>query len=427
MAEEVKQPGFPDMTNGIDYSKYTVEDPESTRGGEISGEPYVQPSLFMHILKSLKPGQDLTRVLIPVFFLSPRSLLEHLGDMLMHIDLLDSPDLQCDDAYKRFMILIKWYLSSWHYKSYGCKKPYNPIIGETFSCIVDTAESRVSYVAEQCSHHPPVSAFYLENQKKGYCANGYIWTKSHFTGNSAASEMVGNIEFYLPKFDEVYTTIIPSFAGTGLFIGTLRMQLIDKLVFECKKTGYRAEIEFHGKPMIGGDYNRVTAVIKHDGKVIHHLHGKWDECLYLTDAKKQNEEVFLDVRTMPVLPKKVLDVPYQGPYESRRLWNNVTQAIRKSEGPDWKTVEENKTKLENDQRALPCQQKHDSPNYRPWTQKLFMKVLHTGSGKMENGYRFKYFDLNMVKPDAPYRDFLALSRNVHDERAAPEKMEDLTK
>ena len=77
-------------------------DPENTRGGEVNGEPYVQPSLFMHILKSLKPGicirfietvgQDLTRVLIPVFFLPPRSLLEHLGDMLMHVDLLDSPE-----------------------------------------------------------------------------------------------------------------------------------------------------------------------------------------------------------------------------------------------------------------------------------------------------------------------------------------------
>lgn len=157
-------------------------------------------------------GQDLTRVLIPVFFLSPRSLLEHLGDMLMHIDLLDSPELdfistlipslQSDDAYKRFMLLLKWYLSSWHYKTHGCKKPYNPIIGETFSCIVDTAESRVSYVAEQCNHHPPISAFYLENQKKQYCVNGYIWTKSHFTGNSAMGSMLGKIEVFLPKFDE---------------------------------------------------------------------------------------------------------------------------------------------------------------------------------------------------------------------------------
>lgn len=40
--------------------------------------------------------------------------------------------------------------------------------------------------------------------------------------------------------------------------------------------------------MIGGEYNRVTAVIKQNGKVLHHIHGKWDECLYLTDAKKNN-------------------------------------------------------------------------------------------------------------------------------------------
>lgn len=45
-----------------------------------------------------------------------------------------------------------------------------------------------------------------------------------------------------------------------------------------------------------------------------------------------------------------------------------------------------------------------------------MKVPHNGVGKMETGYRFKWFDLDMVKPDAPYRDFLALSRNAKDER-----------
>lgn len=66
MAEQVNQPVFPDLSGGVDYTAYTVEgvcfgvalvaDPENTRGGEITGEPYVQPSLFMHILKSLKPG-----------------------------------------------------------------------------------------------------------------------------------------------------------------------------------------------------------------------------------------------------------------------------------------------------------------------------------------------------------------------------------
>lgn len=58
------------------------------------------------------------------------------------------------------------------------------------------------------------------------------------------------------------------------------------------------------------------------------------------------ETEFLDVTKLTVLPKKVLDVPYEGAFESRRLWSKVTEAIRPTpEGPDWKTVEENKTKL----------------------------------------------------------------------------------
>ena len=67
MAEEQSQRDLQSYSEGKDYAQYTVEgiqnmfsfmdvDPENTRGGEVNGEPYVQPSLFMHILKSLKPG-----------------------------------------------------------------------------------------------------------------------------------------------------------------------------------------------------------------------------------------------------------------------------------------------------------------------------------------------------------------------------------
>lgn len=68
MAETASQPPLSEYSKGKDYAQYTVEgtdwkthlrtlDPANTRGGEINGEPYVQPSLFMHILKSLKPGE----------------------------------------------------------------------------------------------------------------------------------------------------------------------------------------------------------------------------------------------------------------------------------------------------------------------------------------------------------------------------------
>ena len=76
MAETASQPPLSEYSKGKDYSQYTVEgtikkthlstlDPVSTRGGEINGEPYVQPSLFMHIVKSLRPGEFLLRPFTP--------------------------------------------------------------------------------------------------------------------------------------------------------------------------------------------------------------------------------------------------------------------------------------------------------------------------------------------------------------------------
>ena len=44
-----------------------------------------------------------------------------------------------------------------------------------------------------------------------------------------------------------YHTMIPAYTATGLFIGTLRMQIIDKVILNCPSTGYKAEIDFHGK------------------------------------------------------------------------------------------------------------------------------------------------------------------------------------
>ena len=62
----------------------------------------------------------------------------------------------------------------------GLKKPYNPIIGETFRCMWPNAEndSKTFYIGEQVSHHPPVSAFYVSNRKDGYVIGGSILAKS---------------------------------------------------------------------------------------------------------------------------------------------------------------------------------------------------------------------------------------------------------
>lgn len=71
----------------------------------------------------------------------------------------------------------------------GIKKPYNPILGETFRCcwFHPQTNSHTFYIAEQVSHHPPVSAFHVSNRKDGFCISGSITAKSRFYGERGAA------------------------------------------------------------------------------------------------------------------------------------------------------------------------------------------------------------------------------------------------
>ncbi|CAB1449480.1 unnamed protein product [Pleuronectes platessa] len=92
-------------------------------------------SVILHLLSQLKLGMDLTRVVLPTFILEKRSLLEMYADFMSHPDLFmaitdgSSPE-------ERMVRFVEYYLTSFHEGRKGAiaKKPYNPIIGETFHC-----------------------------------------------------------------------------------------------------------------------------------------------------------------------------------------------------------------------------------------------------------------------------------------------------
>jgi hypothetical protein len=93
-----------------------VPDPENTLGGIKDDVAPEHPSVIGHMVKSLMPGQDLTRVTIPAFFLEPRSLLERLADTLMHPDILLAA-AKAATPLERMKTVVKWFLSGFHYKT----------------------------------------------------------------------------------------------------------------------------------------------------------------------------------------------------------------------------------------------------------------------------------------------------------------------
>lgn len=417
MAEEAKtaaDPAFADVP--ADFSSKLVPDAADTLGGRTGFKEPSHPGLIRHLLTQLRPGQDLTRVTIPSFYLEDRSLLEKLTDIMMHPDImLKVPKLKSPES--RILQLTMWYLSGWHYKTVGVKKPYNPIIGETFACEWRHPDGSTSqYFAEQVSHRPPVSALYLENRKAGIVVNGQIWTKSRFQApQTAVSILEGGATVQVLDHKETYRVKMPSYYAHGLLIGTLRTEIGDTGAIYCPQTGFRVDITFHQKPMFGGDYHVVTGTIKNvnTNTNVYTFKGKWNEAFTLTDCRTKKKSEWFDVRKLPVAPKYCLPDDQQGPWESRRLWSNVTRELHRRPEVEWPSVDAAKGALEDAQRQLPV---HKGTG--DWkTKKFHLKSMPDPmTGEAREVYVFDHISTTKLGKSEKANNLVWLSQTLRDVR-----------
>uniref|UniRef100_A0ABM5F6L8 Oxysterol-binding protein n=1 Tax=Pogona vitticeps TaxID=103695 RepID=A0ABM5F6L8_9SAUR len=360
-----------------------------------------QRSVILHLLSQLKLGMDLTRVVLPTFILEKRSLLEMYADFMSHPDLFiaisngTSPE-------ERMIRFVEYYLTSFHEGRKGAiaKKPYNPIIGETFHCSWKMAKSHipsdtnsnssshslseqgtvseelqdqaasdcytVKFVAEQVSHHPPVSGFYAECVERKMCVNAHVWTKSKFLGMSIGVTMVGEGILCLLEHGEEYTFSLPcAYARSILTVPWV--ELGGKVSVNCAKTGYSASITFHTKPFYGGKLHRVTGEVKQNATntVVCRVQGEWNSILEFTYSN--GETKYMDLTKLSVTRKRVRLIEKQGPFESRKLWQHVTEALREG---DIDKATEHKKALEERQRN---EERLRAETGTPWHTKYFVK------------------------------------------------------
>ncbi|XP_051573952.1 oxysterol-binding protein-related protein 10-like isoform X3 [Myxocyprinus asiaticus] len=389
-----------------------------------------QRSVILHLLSQLKLGMDLTRVVLPTFILEKRSLLEMYANFMAHPDVFLAITSGATPE-ERIIRFVEYYLTAFHEGRKGAvaKKPYNPILGESFHCTwdvprdkvrplrstnsspaplvpqsVQTASNegvgacRLHFVAEQVSHHPPVSGFYCECKECGICVNTHVWTKSKFMGMSIGVSMVGEEGcagemficgislsaplssaqatsirshnesgvLHLLEHDEEYVFTLPS-AYARSILTVPWVELGGKVSICCVNSGYSAAVTFHTKPFYGGKVHRVTAEVKHNptGTIVCKAQGEWNGTLEFTYSS--GETKVIDTSKLPVIKKKIRPLEKQGQYESRRLWQHVTVALKAG---DIDTATEHKHQLEERQRR---EGKQRAASSTPWKPKYFIK------------------------------------------------------
>uniref|UniRef100_A0A3P8NC73 Oxysterol-binding protein n=1 Tax=Astatotilapia calliptera TaxID=8154 RepID=A0A3P8NC73_ASTCA len=198
-------------------------------------------------------GKDLSKVAMPVHLNEPLNTLQKLCEELEYSELLDTAN-QTQDPYQRMVYVATFAISSYASTYYRAgSKPFNPVLGETYEC--DRPDKGFRFIAEQVSHHPPVSACHADSKNftfwQGEFGDHYEWNK--------VTSCIHNI-LSGQRWIEHY--------------GEMAIKNINSNVCQCKITFVKARTW-------SSTVNEIEGVVTDsDGKVVHSIFGKWNEAVF---------------------------------------------------------------------------------------------------------------------------------------------------
>nr|POF13282.1 oxysterol-binding protein like 4 [Quercus suber] len=321
---------------------------------------------------------DLSSMTAPAFILSTTSLTEFSAYWSEMPRLLVAPAAE-SDPQKRAMLVLKWFLStlkqqyaSRNEKLGSEKKPLNPFLGELFLGKWDDEAGETRLVSEQVSHHPPVTAYAISNEKHGVRLEGYNAQKASFS-RTINVRQVGHAILHLDKWNEDYLITLPSLHIEGLITGSPYVEL-NKSSYIVGSNGFTSRIDYSGKGWVSGTKNSLSAILYPHGKeksksdVLYTAEGSWTDAFTIKDAKAKDTVEKYDAKREPKAVLQVAPLSEQDPLESRRAWQKVAEAIQKG---DMNTVAHQKTIIEESQRAL---RKREAGEKREWDRRFFTRL-----------------------------------------------------
>nr|CDS28656.1 hypothetical protein HmN_000027400 [Hymenolepis microstoma] len=335
-------------------------------------------SVIMHIISQLKDGKDMTKISLPTFILERRSLLEMFADYNAHPQMLIDVTNGAT-PHERMKSFVIWFLTVFHAsrKDKVAKKPYNPIIGEVFQCswrlpksssqnetsnehVVENGGSTnegepilLTFIGEQVSHHPPVSAFRICCPSRRLELVGAVHTASHFRGLSIFVNFVGKVVLKLGEHNEEYVFTLPNAYGRSI-LTVPWFELGDTIAIKCPQSGYRVQVKFYTKTVTNNNrLHQISADIfapetpQNSKEAVVNVSGHWNSTMEIVDHTS-GIKVVIDTTKLEVEPKWVRPVTLQKPEESQRLWFNITEALKQG---NIELATQEKAKLEEVQRV----------------------------------------------------------------------------
>ncbi|KAF2129612.1 hypothetical protein P153DRAFT_367002 [Dothidotthia symphoricarpi CBS 119687] len=335
-------------------------------------------SMLREFLASIATIQgDLSNITAPPFVLAENSTVELPQYWADHPKIFVAPATE-PDAEKRALLVLKWFLGSLRNQQYagrgedeGVKKPLNAFLGELFSgSWKDKELGETKLLSEQVSHHPPITACYLWNDKYGVRAEGFTQQEITFNG-SVSIKQKGYAVLHIDKYDEDYLIPVPNIKVKGILGGTPYPELHGEYSL-ISSNGYVSHVKFGGKGFFGGGTkNGFEARLFHVDRPdedIYTAKGAWNGSSTIQDARTGKDVETFDINALPSMPLEVADLEKQDGWESRKAWKDVIAALRNG---DMKTTVNAKSVVERGQREM---RKDEKARGETWKSVFFQRV-----------------------------------------------------
>lgn len=310
---------------------------------------------------------DLSNITAPPFVLDTKSVVELPAFWAERPSLFVAPAAP-DDPAERALFVLRWFLASLRNQQYAgrpeddpVKKPLNAFLGECFLAKWQDDSGVTTLVSEQVSHHPPVTACRVWNEDHGVFAEGFTRQEITLNLGSIAIKQTGHALLTLrTRGDETYLIPLPDVKLKGILSGLSGAypELDGSYTIPCT-SGYYSVVEFSGKSLLGsGSKNEFVARLHAPGKSeqdpLYTVAGNWNQSFTIykgaeTSESAATETLVLD--DLPTVPLTLLqeDLDEQDPWESRRAWRGVHEALLKG---DMSATAKAKSAVEQGQRDM---------------------------------------------------------------------------
>ncbi|KAL6721363.1 Oxysterol-binding protein 3 [Lecanora helva] len=356
---------------------------ERVKRRETVDPPTVSPPSLVGFFRK-NVGKDLSTISMPVTSNEPISLLQRLSEVLEYSGLLDEAVTRPRSSNERLIYVAAFaiaFLSNARVKERSIRKPFNPMLGETFELVREDKGFR--FISEKICHRPFRMACQAESEK---------WTLTQsplpsqkFWGKSAELTTEGKFRLTLrPTGDHFSWSPATSFLR-NIIAGEKYVEPVGTMTIVNEITGEKAIVTFKTKGMFSGRSEDVCVQTfdAYGDEQILGLAGRWTSSLTITEhgePKTKDPPIWTTAGLVPDAPKRYGFTTFAAslneitPIEREKLPptdSRLRPDQRAAEDGDWDQAETLKLALEEAQRKRRKAMEDDGVT---WLPKWFEKV-----------------------------------------------------